>query len=180
MATFSARPHSRRSRSTRFPRKAPPPLRRKPRKAVPDCQTTISRQSPLSFVYVGNLRSDVRVKDLERLFTSNGTVPRVDIRCCSGSVVPSSGALGGTVYATVLFDSMNDATRALSLNGDALLGNEIVVAASFLSLPEAKRGVTPKSVQICGVNFTRFSDKVHRVVDKFCTGGTQIFPVEGA
>jgi hypothetical protein len=74
------------------------------------------------------------------------------------------------------------------------------VAASFLSLPEAKRGVTPKSVQVYGVNFTKIrfvpklhskivsclttgmeiSDKVHRVVDKFCTGGTQIFQVEGA
>jgi len=178
MTTFSARPRPRRSRSTRF-RKAPPPLRRKPRKAAPNCQTTISRQSPLSFVYIGNLRSDVRVEDLERLFTPNGTVPRIDIRCCSGSVVPSD-APGGTVYATVLFDNVDDATHALSLNGIALLGNKIVVATSFLSLPEAKRGIAPKSVQICGVNFTKFSDKVHRVVDKFCTGGTQIFPVEGA
>lgn len=88
-----------------------------------------------------------------------------------------SDAPGGTVYATVLFDNVDDATHALSLNGDALLGNKIVVrawakgkkvadvthrclfilqvAASFLSLPEAKRGVTSKSVHVCGVNFTK-------------------------
>lgn len=84
-----------------------------------------------------------------------------------------------TVYATVLFDNVDDATHALSLNGDTLLGNKMVVrswakgneirrrhslschfilqvATSFLSLPEAKRGVTPKTVQICGVNVTKF------------------------
>jgi hypothetical protein len=86
---------------------------------------------------------------------------------------------GATVYATVLFDNVDDATHALSLNGDTLLGNKMVVrswakgneirrrhslscrfilqvATSFLSLPEAKRGVTPKTVHICGVNVTKF------------------------
>jgi hypothetical protein len=53
-------------------------------------------------------------------------VARIDIRCCSGSVVPN-GDGGSTVYATVLFPTVEDATRALSLTGRALLGNKIVV-----------------------------------------------------
>lgn len=124
-----------------------------------------------------------------------------------------SGPHGATVYATVVFANVEGATRALSLNGDTLLGKKIVVrssatdglrysrthflqvTASFLGLPEAKRGIRrKKSVQFCGVDFTKLrfvrrddrycccltagaSDKVHRVVDKFRTGGTQVFPV---
>jgi len=55
-----------------------------------------------------------------------GKVTRIDVRCCSGSVVPSR-ARGSTVYATVLFASVDDATHALSLNGNSLLGKKIVV-----------------------------------------------------
>jgi len=72
-----------------------------------------------------------------------------------------------------LFANVEDATHALSLNGDTLLGQKIVVrssategfqyslthflqvAASFLSLPEAKRGIRRKSVHICGVDLKK-------------------------
>jgi hypothetical protein len=63
------------------------------------------------------------------VFSTRGTVTSIDIRCCSGSVVPS-GARGATVYATVLFANVEDATHALSLNGDTLLGERIVVRSS--------------------------------------------------
>jgi hypothetical protein len=52
MTTFSARPRARRSRSTRIPRKQPRPLRHKPSRKS---QKSVAKQSPLSFVYVGNV-----------------------------------------------------------------------------------------------------------------------------
>jgi hypothetical protein len=73
-----------------------------------------------------------------------------------------------------MFANVKDATRALSWNGHTLLGKKIVVrssatgrnfstyssflqvAASFLSLPEAKRGIRQKSAQICGVDLKKF------------------------
>ncbi|KAH9975177.1 hypothetical protein BJV77DRAFT_1074564 [Russula vinacea] len=143
----------------------------------PTSRATQSVRSPLSFVYVGNLRSDVRNEDLECLFAPCGKVIKIDVRCCSGIAVPS-GAHGNTVYATVLFASMEGATQALGMDGNPLLGKKIVVAPSFLGLPEASRGIRRKPVAVCGVNFTKISDTIQHVVDRIRTGGTQIFPPE--
>jgi hypothetical protein len=60
------------------------------------------------------------------LFAPCGKVIKIDIRCCSGTAVPSGGR-ANTVYATVLFASMEGATQALAMNGDPLLEKKIVV-----------------------------------------------------
>jgi len=89
-----------------------------------------------------------------------------------------SGANGNTVYATVLFASVEGATQALAMDGNRLLGKKVVVSPSFLGLPEAIRGIRRKPVAVCGVNFTKISDTVQQVVDRIRTGGTQVFPSE--
>ncbi|KAF8505495.1 hypothetical protein F5888DRAFT_1649584 [Russula emetica] len=116
-------------------------------------RATHSLRSPLSFVYVGNLRSDVCNEDLERLFMPCGKVLKIEIRCCSGTAVPSD-ANASTVYATVMFVSLDGATKALFMDGNRLLGKRIVVAPSFLALPEASRGIRRKPVSVFGVNLT--------------------------
>ncbi|KAN0124536.1 hypothetical protein V8E52_002185 [Russula decolorans] len=139
--------------------------------------TTLSLRSPLSFVYVGNLRSDVRNKDLERLFEPCGQVIKIDIRCCSGSAVPSI-ANPNTVYATVLFVSLDGATKALFKHGMTLLGKRIVVAPSFLALPEARQTIRRSPISVLGVNLTKISDTIQYTANRICRGGTQIFPTE--
>ncbi|KAI0303124.1 hypothetical protein BC826DRAFT_983507 [Russula brevipes] len=183
MARFSARSSSdelsRRSRPSRRANKQCPSnvAGSKPSPKVEPMLRQAVPRSSLSFVYVGNLRSDVRNEDLEQLFAKKkiGKVVEVDIRCCSGTAVPS-GARGNTVYATVLFASVEGATKALAMNGKRLLGKKLVVSPSFLGLPEAKRGIRRRAVQVFGVNLTKLSDKVHRTIDKVRLGGTQVFP----
>ncbi|KAI0285051.1 hypothetical protein BGY98DRAFT_946887 [Russula aff. rugulosa BPL654] len=161
MTRFSARSslteQRSRSRPTRRRTNRPPSSLSRyahTRKVKPTARATQSLGSPLSFVYVGNLRSDVRNEDLELLFMPCGKVIKIDIRCCSGTAVPS-GANASTVYATVLFVSVDGATRALFMDGSPLLGKRIVVAPSFLALPEASRSIRRKPISVCGVNFTK-------------------------
>ena len=108
------------------------------------------------------------------MFTPCGKVIKIDIRCCSGTAVP--GANANTVYATVLFVSVNGATQALFKHGVILLGKRIVVcsrakykdllllivvsfilqvAPSFLALPEARQGIRRRPISVFGVNLTK-------------------------
>jgi hypothetical protein len=71
MTTFSARPRTRRSRSTRVPRKPPRALRPKPpRPSQRKSQKRVSKQSPLSFVYVGNVSLLAIIRPLEVVLIS--------------------------------------------------------------------------------------------------------------
>ncbi len=65
------------------------------------------------------------------LFAPCGKVMKIDIRCCSGIVVPS-GANANTVYATVLFASVEGATQALFMDGSPLLDKRIVVCSRVM------------------------------------------------
>lgn len=51
---------------------------------------------------------------------------KIEIRCCSGVAVPSA-TNSNTFYATVLFRSVEGATKALAVDGSFLLGKKIVV-----------------------------------------------------
>lgn len=99
---------------------------------------------------------------------------KTDIRCCSGTAVPSV-ANADTVYASILFASMDGATRALFKDSSVLLGKKIVVcsgvkvkykgccllivilqvAPSFLALPEASQRNRRKPISVLGVNLTK-------------------------
>jgi len=126
---------------------------------------------------VGNLRADTCRKDLETLFAPCGKVMKIDIRCCSGYIVPSRDN-PNTVYATIMFGSLEGATQALFMNGKPLLGKKIVVAPSFLALPEANQITRRKPLKVCGVNLTGIRDNIQEAVDRVRTGGTQIFTTD--
>lgn len=185
MARFTARSHSslkeeERARSRKKRTTGPPSSFARYAascKMKPSPQAKQSSRSPLSFVFVGNLRSNVRNEHLEQLFARCGKVVKIDIRCCSGTAVPSDTD-ANTVYATVLFDSVDGATKALFKHGHRLLGKRIVVAPSFLAMPEAKRAIRRKPVSFCGFNLTKISDNIQQAVNRICTGGTQIFSTE--
>ncbi|KAI9510452.1 hypothetical protein F5148DRAFT_581926 [Russula earlei] len=136
-------------------------------------RTTPSLRSPLNFVYVGNLRADVQSKDLERLFKTSGKVTKVEIRCCSGLAVPSITNTN-TFYATILFASVEGATKALEMNGTPLLERKIVVSPSFLGLPEADHSKPRVPVKLCGFNVTELCHTLHRTADELIFGKTQI------
>ncbi|KAI0301819.1 hypothetical protein B0F90DRAFT_1715619 [Multifurca ochricompacta] len=127
MARFSARPSSmdRYSRHhSRLGKKAPKrfsstPAHHKPsHRERPTPGTATFKRSQLTFVYAGNLGLDVKNADLAKFFESSGKVNKIDIRC---------GIRSHTVYATVLFASVEAATRALALNGHTMLGRKMVV-----------------------------------------------------
>ncbi|KAI0254277.1 hypothetical protein BJV78DRAFT_1359606 [Lactifluus subvellereus] len=189
MAVYSARPSSaesllprRRKRSGRkgIKQSLPTFAHHKPTgEAKPTPGTATLRRSQLTFVYVGNLRSDVQNADLEKVFSQIGKITQIDIRCGFGTGgVPTIG--GTTVYATVLFSKVKAATRALVMDGHTLLGNKIVVSASFLDMPEAKESARRKNFTLLGFNLTKIGDAVHRAVNKAHTGGTQVFVPECA
>ncbi|KAF8271770.1 hypothetical protein EI94DRAFT_1784087 [Lactarius quietus] len=112
------------------------------------------QRSRLTFVYVGNLSSDVNNADLQELFGLSGTVTKIDIRCGFGAGAVPGSSRGHTVYATVLFASVEEATKALSMNGRTVLGRKIIVSPSFLDMPEARRNMRQKPFKLFDVNLT--------------------------
>ncbi|KAI9466740.1 hypothetical protein BJY52DRAFT_1234039 [Lactarius psammicola] len=186
MARFSAKTSS----VDTCPRRCTHPRRRGPKrssstlprhnffnKARPTRTVTLQR-SRLTFIYAGNLSSDVTNADLEQLFGSSGKITKIDIRCGFGAGAVPGSTRNHTVYATVLFDSVEAATRALAMNGRTVLDRKIIVSPSFLDMPEARRGMRRKPFKLFDVNLTDIGNAVHHVVDKFCTGGTHVFPSE--
>ncbi|KAH9050078.1 hypothetical protein EDB84DRAFT_1450851 [Lactarius hengduanensis] len=146
-------------------------------------RTVTPRRSRLTFIYVGNLSSDVTNADLEKLFGSSGKITKIDIRCGFGAgAVPGStrNHTAATVYATILFDSVEAATRALAMNGRTILDRKIIASPSFLDMPEAQRGMRRKPFKLFDVDLTNIGNAVHHAVDKLYTGGTHVFPSERA
>ncbi|KAH9062066.1 hypothetical protein EDB87DRAFT_1609146 [Lactarius vividus] len=144
-------------------------------KAKPASMVT-PRRSRLTFIYVGNLSSDVTNADLERLFGSSGKITKIDIRCGFGAGAVPGSTRNHTVYATILFDSVEAATRALAMNGRNILDRKIIASPSFLDMPEARRGMRRKPFKLFDVDLTNIGNAVHHAVDKLCTGGTHVFP----
>lgn len=73
------------------------------------------------------LSSNVKNADLKDLFGSSGTITKIDIRCGFGAGAVPGSTRKHTVYATVLFASVEAATKALALNGRAVLDRKIIV-----------------------------------------------------
>lgn len=61
------------------------------------------------------------------MFGSSGTIAKIDIRCGFGTGAVPGSTRKHTVYATVLFASVEAATKALALNGRIVLDREIIV-----------------------------------------------------
>ncbi|KAN0140009.1 hypothetical protein V8E53_001905 [Lactarius tabidus] len=117
-------------------------------------QMAIPQRSRLTFIYVGNLSSDVKNADLEGLFGSSGTITKIDIRCGFGAGAVPGSTRKHTVYATVLFASVEAATKALAMNGRTVLDRKIIVSPSFLDMPEAQRSMRQKPFKLFDVNLT--------------------------
>ncbi len=69
------------------------------------------------------------------LFESSGKITKIDIRCGFGAGAVPGSTRHHTVYATVLFASVEAATRALAINGRTLLDRKIIVRRSCHDLP---------------------------------------------
>ncbi|KAH9077458.1 hypothetical protein EDB83DRAFT_2350127 [Lactarius deliciosus] len=174
MARFSAKTSSMDTRPRRHTRTR----RRGPKRSSstlshhnPPVRTVTPRRSRLTFIYVGNLSTDVTNADLEKLFGSSGKITKIDIRCWLRT-------RNHTVYATILFGSVEAATRALAMNGRTILDRKIIASPSFLDMPEAQRGMRRKPLKLFDVDLTNIGNAVHHAVDKLCTGGTHVFPSE--
>ncbi|KAI9429499.1 hypothetical protein H4582DRAFT_2027774 [Lactarius indigo] len=184
MARFSAKTSS----MDTCPRRHTRPRRRAPKRSsstlsrhsvlgnARPTRTVTPRRSQLTFIYVGNLSSDVTNAELEKLFGSSGKITKIDIRCGFGAGAVPGRTRNHTVYATILFDSVEAATRALAMNGRTVLDRKIIASPSFLDMPEARRGMRQKPFKLFDVDLTNMGNTVHHAVDKLCTGGTHVFP----
>ncbi|RPD61871.1 hypothetical protein L226DRAFT_613237, partial [Lentinus tigrinus ALCF2SS1-7] len=113
-----------------------------------------------SFVYVGNLGSDVIEQDLEEKFRRCGPIRLIQMRASSGLCVPTLNLPGpffgfldppeARHYATIEFLSPLAARKALEFNGVMFAGREMIVSFSALDLPETTeilKGLVEKKQQ---------------------------------
>ncbi|KAH9853703.1 hypothetical protein C2E23DRAFT_820260 [Lenzites betulinus] len=110
-----------------------------------------------SFVYVGNLSSEVNEAQVEAFFAPCGPVRRVLIRASGGICVPTANLKGGFLgfggvqpgvhYATVEFSNGTAARDAVELDGAEFYGREIVVSFSAADLPELSSAVETRVAQ---------------------------------
>ncbi|KAI0721825.1 hypothetical protein C8T65DRAFT_169432 [Cerioporus squamosus] len=99
-----------------------------------------------SFVYVGNLSSNVTEEQLGQKFERFGPIRLIQIRASSGVCVPTANlprpffgfgeSLEGTHYATIEFSSPSAARKALEYNGAQFAGRNIIVSFNAIDLPE--------------------------------------------
>ncbi|KAI0269262.1 hypothetical protein BC834DRAFT_865599 [Gloeopeniophorella convolvens] len=174
------RPAKKTSKTRRTPSLTTPraPARNGKAKATEQRQEVPIMRSQLTYLYVGNLRSDVQNADLEKFFKPSGKAVKIDIRCGFGAGTAACNNTDQTVYATIIFASPQAAARAMEMHGRTLLGREIIVSPSFLDMPESKQGLQRQKFKLFGVNVKEVCGAVKKAVQRYRAPGTLVFPEE--